>query len=125
MEPPKNTFIAEQMEEKTALVELLVERATDYGKTSYQLIRLKVLAKTSDAVSTLLPRLLALFMLALFLLFGSLGLSNWLGEMLGKAYYGAFVVAGGYAVMGLFISIFLHRRLKRMISNYIIFKVLK
>ena len=125
METPENTLQPVEVEEKTAMVELLIERATDYGKTSYQLIRLKVLAQTSDFVSTLLPRLLVGLLVIVCLLFGSLGLSSWLGEVLGKPYYGAFVFAGIYAVLGLFIHFFLHRRIKRTISNYIFFKVLK
>ena len=117
--------MADHIEEKTALVELLIERATDYGKTSYQLIRLKVLSKTSDAISTLLPRMLVGVLVMAFLLFASLGLADWLGEVLGKPYYGSFVVAGAYALIGMFVAVFLHRRLKRMISNFIIFKVLQ
>jgi hypothetical protein len=124
MEIPQNTVLTEQIEEKTALVELLVERATDYGKTSYQLIRLKVLAKSADVISSLVPRLVVAVVLIGFVLFGSLGLANWLGEVLGKPYFGSFAVAGGYAVIGLLISVFLHRTIKRKISNYIIFKVL-
>jgi hypothetical protein len=125
METPENTLEPVAMEEKTAMVELLIERATDYGKTSYQLIRLKVLAQTADFVSTLLPRLLVGLLFASFLLFGSLGLADWLGEVLGKPCYGSFVVAGIYALLALLTSIFLHRRIKRVISNFIIFKILK
>lgn len=125
MESPQNSILADHIEEKTALVELLIERATDYGKTSYQLIRLKVLSKTSDAISTLLPRMLVGVLVMAFLLFASLGLADWLGEVLGKPYYGSFVVAGAYALIAMFVAVFLHRRLTRMISNFIIFKVLQ
>lgn len=112
------------MEDNTAMVELLLEQATDYGKTSYQLAKLKLLDKTADSVSTIVPRILVIFFMATCGLFGSLGLAIWLGGLLGTLSSGLFVVAGAYGLIGLCVHVFLHRWLKKKLSNYIILKFL-
>jgi hypothetical protein len=43
------------MEENKKLIESLLEKATEYGKTSFELVKLKALDKTSDVVSSFIP----------------------------------------------------------------------
>ena len=40
------------MEDNINLIELLLEKATEYGKTSYDLVKLKTIDKTSDGLSS-------------------------------------------------------------------------
>jgi hypothetical protein len=112
------------MEDKN-LFESLLERASEYGKTSYELVKLKAVDKTSDLVSSFLPRTLVFILIASFLLFLNLGLALWLGEVLGKVYYGFFVVAGFYVIAGIVIYFFMHKWLKRLVSDYLIKQMLK
>jgi len=113
------------MEDNANLLESLLEKATEYGKTSYELVKLKALDKSSDIVSTIVPRFVVIALLSSFLLFLNLGLALWLGEILGKTFYGFFVVAAFYGFTGLIIHFFMHKRLKKIVSNYFIKKVLK
>jgi hypothetical protein len=113
------------MEENTKLLESLLERATEYGKTSYELVKLKALDKTADVVSTLIPHSVVVALIASFMLFLNLGLALWLGEVLGKTFYGFFVVAAFYIITGIIIHFFMHKWLKRLVSNYFIRHVLK
>jgi hypothetical protein len=113
------------MEDNTKLIELLLERATDYGKTSFELIRLKTIDKTADVVSSLIPQSVVLILMASFLFFLNMGIALWLGDMLGKEFYGFFVVAAFYIIAGILIHFFLHKRIKRIIGNYFIKNVLK
>jgi len=53
-------------------------------------------------IETLLERA-ALF---LFILFASLGLAFWLGETLGKIYFGFFAIAVIYGLLGILIPVF-------------------
>ncbi|MGB8491641.1 MAG: hypothetical protein WCE64_11350 [Bacteroidales bacterium] len=76
------------MEDNAKLIESLFERATDYSKTSFELIKLKALDKTSEAVSSLIPHSVVFVIFAVFILFLNLGLAFWLGEILGKTFYG-------------------------------------
>jgi hypothetical protein len=59
------------------------------------------------------------------MLFLSLGLAGWLGEILGNAYYGFFVVAAFYGIAGIIIHFFMHKWLKKMVRNNFIKQVLK
>jgi hypothetical protein len=113
------------MEEKSNLIESLIERATDYGKTSYELVKLKAIDKTSDVVSTVIPYSFVLLMIVSFMLFFNLGVAFWLGEMLGKIFYGFFIVAAFYLLMMAVVYFFMYKWLKKIICNFIIKQLLK
>jgi hypothetical protein len=113
------------MEENTRLLESLLERASEYGQTTIELVKLKTLDKTSDVVSSVVPHSVAVILLASFMLFLNLGLALWLGDILGKTYYGFFTVAGFYAVTGLVIHFLLHKWIKKLVGNWFIKTVLK
>jgi hypothetical protein len=66
-----------------------------------------------------------LIIIASFILFVSLGLAYWLGEILGKIHFGFFAVAVLYGISGLVINFFFHRTIKRILADYLIKKVLK
>jgi hypothetical protein len=113
------------MEDNMKLLEPLIERATDYGKTSYELAKLKFLDKTSDAASSLIPHSIVLILFTSFLFFFNLGLALYLGKILGEPYYGFFVVAGFYCFTGAIMHFFMHKWLKTSVRNYIIKQFLK
>ncbi len=113
------------MEDNTKQIELLLGKAVEYGKTSFELAKLKALDKTSDLVSSLIPHSVVVVLIATFMLFFNLGLSFWLGEILGNICYGFCIVAAFYGITGIIIHFFFHKRLKRNICNYIIKQLLK
>jgi hypothetical protein len=113
------------MEENKKLLESLVDRATDYGKTSYELVKLKAVDKGSDVISSVIPHTIVLILVASFMLFFNLGLAFWLGEILGRLFYGFFIVAGFYILVGLIIHLFMHKQLKEIIRNNVIKQLLK
>ena len=112
------------MEDNAKLIESLLEKAAEYGKASYELVKLKTLDKTSDAVSSFIPYSVVLIVIAVFMLFLNLGLSFWLGEILGKTCFGFFAVAAFYGIIGIVLHFFMHKWLKKVICNYIIKNVL-
>jgi hypothetical protein len=113
------------MEENTRLLESLLEKASDYGKTSFELVKLKTIDKTADVVSTMVPHSVVFVLIASFMLFLNLGLALWLGDVLGKTFYGFFVVAAFYILAGLVIHFFLHDTIKKLVADYFIKHVLK
>ncbi len=115
----------EDMEDNTNLIESLLERATDYGKTSFELAKLKALDKTSDAISSFVPYSVICILIASFLLFLNLGIAFWLGKILGTIYYGFFVIAAFYLIAGIVFHNFMRKWLKKNINNYIIKMILK
>ncbi|MCX6234070.1 MAG: hypothetical protein NT175_04985 [Bacteroidetes bacterium] len=113
------------MEDNSKLIESLLEKAADYGKASYELVKLKALDKTSDVVSSFIPHTVVLVLIASFILFLNLGLAFWLGEILGKTCFGFFVVGAFYGIIAIVLHFFMHKWLKKLLCNYIIKQVLK
>lgn len=115
----------EVMEDNAKLFESLLEKASDYGMTSYELVKLKAVDKTSEVVSSFIPHSIVFVLIASFIFFLNLGLAFWIGDLLGKLFYGFFVVAAFYIITGLAVHFFLHKWLKRVIADYYIKQVLK
>jgi hypothetical protein len=115
----------EVIKEKGKLIETLIDKASDYGKTSFELAKLKAVDKTSDIVSSVIPHSVVLILISSFLFFLNLGLALWIGEILGKNYFGFFVVAGFYCVIGIIMHFFLHEKVKCYLRNLLIKQLLK
>jgi hypothetical protein len=113
------------MDDNANSIESLFERLSNYGKTSFELAKLKALDKSSDAVSSMVPCAIVGLMVATFLLFVSLGMALWLGELLGRFYLGFFMVAGLWAIVALVVHFFMCKKLKAFVGNYIVKQVLK
>jgi hypothetical protein len=120
-----NFIKTEEMEDNTNMLESLLEKANDYGKTSYELLKLKAVDKTSEVVSSFVPHSVVFVLIASFILFLNLGLALWLGDILGKLFYGFFAVAAFYIITGITVHFFMHNWLKRLVSNYFIKHMLK
>jgi hypothetical protein len=112
------------MEDKTNFIESLFDKVTDYGKTSYELVKLKAIDKASDVVSTIIPHSIILVIGGCFMLFLNLGIAFWLGEILEKVYYGFLVVAAFYCFLAIVLQLFMHKWIKKCVQNYFIKKVL-
>jgi hypothetical protein len=113
------------MEDNAKSIESLLEKATDYGKISYELAKLKALDKTQEAVSSFIPHYVVSVVITLFVLFSGLGLAFWLGEILGKPYFGFLGVAAFFAFAGIVIHFFMHKWIKKFVANCFIKQVYK
>jgi hypothetical protein len=113
------------MESNSKMIESLLEKATDYGETSYKLVKLIAVDKSSEIVSSFVPHFIVFVLLASFMLFLNLGLALWLGEILGSMYYGFFVIAAFYILSGIVIHFFLNKWFKRLVADYLIKNILK
>ena len=117
--------MSEALEDIVNSIESLLESASGYGKASYDLIKLKTIYKTSDVLSSLFSHTVVILILMSFLLFLNLGVAFWLSVIFGNIFYGFFVVAAFYGIIGLVVHFFMHDRMKRKISDYIIKQALK
>jgi hypothetical protein len=106
-------------------IELLFEKAEVYGKTSIELLKLNAIDKTADVVSSLAVQMATFLVVALFTLVINIGLALWLGDLLGKIYYGFFVVAGFYAAAAIIIYFFGQQWIKVPLNNSIVARLLK
>jgi len=108
------------MQDNPNHIELLLESAAEYSKTSFELLKLKALDKASDVISTIVPLVVVLLIVSSFMLFCSIGIAFWLGELLEKVYYGFLVVGAFYGTLAFVLQFLMRRWLKRRIGNYII-----
>jgi hypothetical protein len=113
------------MEDNAKMIETLFEKATDFGKTSFELAKLKAIDKTSDIVSSVIPHTAVIVLFTSFMLFLNLGIAFWLGEIIGQIFFGFFIVAGFYILAGIVLHFFMHDWLKNKIYNYFIKQALK
>lgn len=107
------------MDSQTNLIEPLLEKVETYAKTSFELLRLKALAKTADVTSTLFSRSLFILLVSFFAFTINIAVALWLGDVLGKNYYGFLIVAGFYALASIILLI-VHPSIKIRVNNTII-----
>lgn len=112
------------MEDQENLIEILIEKGEQYGKTTIELLKLKTLDKSADVASTLISWAIVIVFAVLFFLILNIGIALWLGELLGKSYYGFFAVAGFYALLALIFGLFKEQLVKRPVNNSIVTQVL-
>lgn len=107
------------MDIKTNLIEPLLERAEAYSRTSFELIKLKALDKTADVSATLISKLLLILVLSFFALLLNIAIALWLGDILGKSYYGFLIIAAFYALAAI-ILLNIHPSIKARVNDAII-----
>lgn len=79
----------------------LFETIKEYGQTNIDLVKLKAADRVTDIISSLVANLFVLLALVMFLVILNIGIALLLGELLGKNYYGFFVLAAFYLIVGL------------------------
>lgn len=110
---------------KSTSIDSLLDKTTEFVKSSIELAKLKAIDKTAEIVSSLIPKAIIFVMIATFVIFLNLGIALWLGDILNNSFYGFFVVAGFYALVAAIIHFFLHKTIKRNIANNIVKQLLK
>lgn len=113
------------MEDYTRLFETLLERVTDYFKTTVELVKLKAVEKITDLISSLISNAFIIGMICSALLFLNVGLSLWLGEILGNMYFGFLTVGAFHILLAIVFRLFIYKRLKQLFSRQIIKELLK
>ena len=112
-------FINLNMDTTADLIEPLIDRAGAYGKTSLDLLKLKALDKTTDVASTLISRIILGAIFSFFITALNIAVALWIGELLGKNYYGFLIVSTFYGVLAI-VLYFIHPTVKGRINDGLI-----
>lgn len=107
------------MNTEMGLMNPLLERAKVYTKISVEILKLKSLEKAAETSALLISSLLLAIPIILCAFSVTIGIALWLGNLLGKNYYGFFVVALCYSLIGI-ILFFTQNGIKLRINNLII-----
>ncbi|MBP1644617.1 MAG: hypothetical protein H6Q16_192 [Bacteroidetes bacterium] len=108
------------MEESIKSIESLLEKTTEYGKTSFEIVKLKLIDKVSDGISSFIPISFVLFFFFCFFLFINLGIALWIGDLLANIYYGFFAVGAINLLISLIFYFFLGKWIKRIYYDKIV-----
>jgi energy-coupling factor transporter transmembrane protein EcfT len=88
-----------KMENEPTSVEELFYKLKDYGETSLNLLKLKAINKVLGFSSILITSVFSIVFIFLILIFVSIGLALLVGEWLGHAYWGFFIMGLLYLII--------------------------
>lgn len=106
------------------LIENLIERGEEYGKTTLELMKLKTIDKSADLISNLISWLIVVVFAVMLFTLLNIAIALWLGNRLGNACYGFFTVSGFYALLTLIFWIFRRQLIKKPVNNTIVKQLL-
>lgn len=101
-------------------IESLLQKAEIFGKTSIDLAKLKLLHTSTQVITALITKLVVFAVMVIFTLVLNIGIALYLGDLTGQAYIGFMIIAGFYLIAGLFLHLFLHKMIKKPITELII-----
>jgi hypothetical protein len=113
------------MEEQRHDIDALLSDAGDYIETRATLWKLKGIESLADVSGELASGLGMIGIVAFMVMLFSVGFALLIGDLLGKSFYGFFIVGGAYFIFGLICYICRNRWLKEPFSNLLIRKILK
>ncbi|CAM4094231.1 MULTISPECIES: hypothetical protein [Flavobacterium] len=113
------------MEKLATNIEMLFERTQDYTNSSIELFKLNAIDKIADITASITFRLVFGLIVAMFSLFINIGISLYIGKLIGENYLGFLIVSGFYLVIAILLFIFRDRFIKIPIMNLVIKKLLE
>ena len=112
------------MNDNVTHIEMLFDKAEDYGKTTIELLKLQAIRKSADVISSLISKAVITISVALSILILNIAIALWLGKITGEYYYGFFIVGGVYALIALIFHLFKDTWIKTPIRDGIISKMI-
>lgn len=103
----------------------LYNKAEQYSKTSLELIKLNVIDKSSDVISSLAVIVSLSLILAVFSLFFNIGIALLLGKAFDSYAIGFFIVSSFYLVVAIVVYLFRKSLIKIPIDTIVVAKLMK
>ncbi|MEJ7769126.1 MAG: hypothetical protein WKF89_15010 [Chitinophagaceae bacterium] len=113
------------METPKEHLQSLFSNTKEYLENKTELWKLKFVDKTSEAISSMVEKIVIVFFGLIFFILFNIALALLIGHWLGNSFYGFFILAGFYGIVGLVIHISRDKIIKTPITNSIINKFLK
>ncbi len=113
------------MESPERSVKDLFEKTEQYSQTTLKWLKLTVLDISVTVLTTIYSRIISGIFLGMSVLVFTIGAALFLGDFFVKSYYGFFVVAGFYFLVGIICHFFLHKWIKKTMSESLIKKALQ
>ena len=113
------------MEKESNILEALFARLISYIETNVELFKLKAVHKMSDIISSVIGAIILLIVAVPFFILLNIGLALWIGHLLDCIYYGFFIMAGFYFIVGLIFYLLRNKVIKKPLVDVIIKKLLR
>ena len=108
------------IEEKQTGLEDLFVKLKEYAETRINLLKLTGISKVSGIMSTVISMVILIILVFIAVICLTIGLAVWIGDLLGAAYYGFFIIAALYIIIGLVVYANRGKLLKNPISDKLI-----
>jgi len=102
----------------------LIDKVSDYLRTSLDLIKLRVIQKVAEIVSGLIARLLIILLLIMFSLFVNVGIALYIGKLLNAYFWGFIIMSLFYLLLAFILYKFRHQLIHKTIGSSIIDQLL-
>lgn len=113
------------MESTATNVEGLYDQAKKYTEDSLELYKLQAIDRTAVILSSIASRSALALIVVLFTLFINVGISLYLGTLLGALYLGFLVLSGFYVIIGVIVYFFKKEMIEQPIANLVIGALMK
>ena len=82
------------------LIESLFDQSKEYTSNRVELLKLKLVDKTSNVASLVISGVVLFVVFILFFMFFNIGIALLIGDLIGKSYLGFLILAVVYAIAG-------------------------
>ena len=103
----------------------ILDQVEDYIKINQELYTLKITEKVAETISAVFCRLIIGMFAFVFIFMLTMGLSYWLGELMGHTYLGFLVIGGAVGLITLVLYWRRNTMLRKPIMDSIIAQLLK
>ncbi len=103
----------------------IYNKIENYTNTTIDLVKLHMVDKSADVLSSLVANLIMILVFALFTFFINFGLASYLGSLLNSTYLGFFIVSIFYLLIGIVLYFYKNKFIKAPLSDTIVENLLK
>lgn len=96
-----------------------------YVDTRIDLLKLMLIKKASDSISSVISRIVAILIFLLAIMLLSIGFAIWLGKYMGGLEYGFLSIGGFFVLVGIILFAFKTKIIKTPVSSALIKKAIK
>ncbi len=113
------------METTRENIQSLFADSKDYLKNKSELWKLKMIDKTSETVSSIVEKVIIFFIGIIFFILINIAIALLIGHWLNHSFWGFFILAGFYGIVGFVVHLSKDKLIKTPIINGLIQKFVK
>lgn len=106
-------------------IALLVDEAESYIEAKAELYKLKAADRITEISTTIIVKLLFVLIGLIVIVAVNIGIALLIGKWMGQSYYGFFIIAGFYLLLGIIMYFVKDKFIKKPLYTLVIKKILK